>query len=126
MPDSVVDASVIAAIVFEEHSVDAAISMIRGIELFAPTILNYELTNVARTKAIRDPAHEEEIASALESALELDIRSVDVDHMAVLRLALDTGLTAYDASYLYVSRRLGMPLVTFDDQLSRAGRGDPS
>lgn len=45
---------------------------------------------------------------------------VVVDHVVVLRLALDTGLTTYDASYLYVARTLGLPLVTFDGRLRRA------
>ena len=37
----------------------------------------------------------------------------------ILVLALETGLTTYDASYLYLSRSLGADLVTFDEQLQR-------
>ena len=35
-------------------------------------------------------------------------------------LALATGLTAYDASYLWLTRKLGAELVTLDQQLARA------
>ena len=35
-------------------------------------------------------------------------------------LALETGLTAYDASYLWLSRRLGADLVTLDKALGNA------
>ena len=41
----------------------------------------------------------------------------------VLALASATGLTAYDASYLWLARRLGAPLVTLDAQLARAAAG---
>ena len=37
----------------------------------------------------------------------------------VLKLAIDEGLTFYDASYLYVSRTLGLKLVSEDSDLRR-------
>ena len=40
----------------------------------------------------------------------------------LLSLALETGLTAYDASYLWVAKSLGCELLTFDEQLARAAR----
>lgn len=83
MPDKVADASVVAAMVFEEPRADEAEALIDGDDLFGPTLL-------------------------------------DVDEIAVFRLALDTGLTAYDASYLYVAQRIGAPLVTFDTKLQAA------
>ena len=39
---------------------------------------------------------------------------------AIVQLALETGLSTYDASYLWLARRLGAPLVTFDERLRRA------
>lgn len=33
-----------------------------------------------------------------------------------------TGLTLYDASYFYLARVMGLPLLTFDGELSRAAR----
>ena len=42
-----------------------------------------------------------------------------MDYDAVLDLALATGLTAYDASYLWLSSHLGAELVTLDRQLAR-------
>jgi predicted nucleic acid-binding protein len=39
-----------------------------------------------------------------------------------LELAAATGLTAYDASYLWLARRLGADLVTLDKQLAKAER----
>lgn len=59
----------------------------------------------------------------LRGGLALDVRWVDVEFPAVLDLALESGLTTYDASYLYVARTLGIPLVTFDRELRAAAQG---
>ena len=123
MPGKVVDASVIAAMTFEEPGAEEAEALLDGSDLAAPSFLAYELTNVARKKALLYPQRLEDIERALREALRLEIQSIEVDHLAVLELALGTGLTTYDASYLYLARTLGLPLVTFDQQLLAAIRG---
>ncbi len=45
---------------------------------------------------------------------------MQVNGLEVVDLALETGLTVYDASYLYLSRNLGMELITFDRRLREA------
>jgi predicted nucleic acid-binding protein len=45
---------------------------------------------------------------------------VAVDYLASLALAEATGLTAYDASYLWLARSLGGELVTLDRKLAAA------
>lgn len=45
------------------------------------------------------------VASRLRDRLAVD--EVAVDHHAALELAAATGLTAYDASYLWLARQLG-------------------
>ena len=40
-----------------------------------------------------------------------------IDQGEVVRLGLSTGLTAYDATYLWLARALTMPLVTLDKRL---------
>jgi len=47
-------------------------------------------------------------------------KEMAIDHDDVLDLAARTGLTAYDASYLWLARQLGADLVTLDRQLERA------
>ena len=118
----IADASVIAAFAFGEPRANEAALLLRGMDLSAPPLLAYELTNIARTKARQHPERIAEIEQSLSDALGMHIQPVDVDHSAVLRLALEKGLTAYDASYLYVARLLDAPLVTFDQRLGAAAQ----
>ena len=71
MPAKVVDASVIAAIVFQESRAVEAELLLKETDLCAPTLLAYELTNVALKKARKDLNQ----ADAIEQAL-----LVVVDH----------------------------------------------
>ena len=118
MPAKVLDASVLGALIFGEPRAKEALSLLEGAELYAPPLLAYELTSVARKKALKYPQLRERISEALEIGLSLDINWTEVDHLEVLRLALETGLTTYDASYLYLARSLSVPLLTFDERVA--------
>lgn len=120
MPAKVVDASVMAAWCFREPRASEAMGILKGSELHAPLLLAYELTSIARRKAITYPEKAATLGEALQMVFAVPIRWSEVDHVAVLRLALDVNLTTYDACYLYLSRKLGVPLATFDQQLARA------
>ncbi len=122
MPGKVVDASVVAAVAFQESNVSEAKVLLKGADLYAPRLLAYELTSIARTKIARYPDQRENIVQLLESALASNVRWVEVNQITVLYLAVSSGLSTYDASYLYVANTLGMPLVTFDKRLAAAAR----
>jgi len=116
----VADASVLAAIAFGEPRAEEAAGLLSDALLHEPPLLPYELTNIARKKILQYPDQAEIIAQALDLVLALDIQWVEVDQGATLRLAVETGITPYDAAYLYVARSLGVPLVTFDSGLRGA------
>jgi predicted nucleic acid-binding protein len=120
MPAKVVDASALGAITFGEPEAERALLLLEDCDIVAPHLLAYELTSIARTKIKRIPDQRRAIEKALRDSLSLDIRWVEVDHLQVLALALEVGLSSYDASYLHVARTLDLPLVTFDDQLAKA------
>ena len=120
MPTKVVDASIIAAWCFREPRASEAMGILSGSELHAPLLLAYELTSIARKKAITYPEKAAILGEALQMAFAVPIRWSEVDHLAVLRLAIDVNLTTYDACYLYLSRKLGVPMATFDQRLARA------
>ncbi len=52
----------------------------------------------------------------------LVIEIVEVDHFGVVNLADETGLTTYDASYLWLARRLKGDLITRDSKMQRAAK----
>jgi len=116
-PAKVADASVIAALIFGEERREEAASLLGGALLHEPALLGYELASVARKKSLRRPDRADILSATLERGLALDIEWIEVDHAEILRLALQTGLTTYDATYLYVARSLGAALVTFDSRI---------
>ena len=120
MPAKVVDASVVAAWCFREPRAQEAMKIMRQTELYAPLLLAYELTSIARKKAIAYPENAGQIEEALHTALSLPIRWSNVDYIAVMRLALQVNLTTYDACYLYLAQKSGVPLATFDENLEKA------
>ena len=122
MPGRVVDASVFAAAYFRERRRSEAERLIAGGGLVAPTLLNYELANIAGKKLEAAPQRQEFILESLQTFLRLNVQLRDVDYRQVVELATLTGLTAYDASYLYVARELNLTLITFDMQLARVAR----
>jgi predicted nucleic acid-binding protein len=116
----VVDASAVAAILFAEPEAEAIVERLTGAHLAAPSLLDYELANVCRTKIRRQPSQRAALRAALRLAQRLKVETVAVDHAAMLDLAEATGLTAYDASYLWLARSLGGELVTLDRKLAAA------
>ncbi|MCE2469600.1 MAG: type II toxin-antitoxin system VapC family toxin [Dehalococcoidia bacterium] len=125
-PSKVVDASVVAAAAFEEERADEARTLLLAADsLAAPSLLYYELTNIARTKSRQNPNDRIRIAQRLLRAFSLNITLLEVDHPAVLELALEKNLTAYDASYVALARQLEAPLLTFDGGLAAAADAFP-
>ena len=122
MPARVVDASVLAAWCFREPRALEALGLLQDSDIYAPFLLAYELTSIARKKTVSDPESLDVLKEALETALALPIHWSNVDHGAVLRLALNSDLTTYDASYLYLAQALGVSLATFDQRLSLAAQ----
>jgi predicted nucleic acid-binding protein len=118
MPDKVVDASALAALAFAEPGADAVLDEIDGHRLHAPSLVVFELMNVAWKRSRRQPAASALFLEALEVLQGLGLRFRGINQEEVVRLGLTTGLSAYDASYLWLSRVLGMPLVTLDKKLA--------
>lgn len=118
----VIDASALAAVVFREPRHEEVTGRLRGATLVSPRLMPYELTNIAQRKILQRPDQEAAITRALERALAEDfaITLSDVEFEEVLALALETRLTAYDASYLWLARHMQADLVTLDQELAAA------
>ena len=119
----VVDASAIGAIMFGEPEGPALAAHLEGETLLAPGLIDFELTNLAWKKARRRPDTLPQIAISLRAALALPLSRIPVPGVDVFVLALSTGLTACDASYLWLARAHDVDLVTLDVTLGRLASG---
>jgi predicted nucleic acid-binding protein len=113
----VVDASALGALIFGEPQAEEMASRMEGGTLVAPTLLWFELASICLKKIKAHPGQKEKLLQALGLARRLTIQSIEVDQPEVVRLAWQTGLTTYDASYLWLVRRLRGELVTLDEGL---------
>ncbi len=122
MAARVVDASALAALLFGEPKAQAVARGLEGHRLFAPELLMFELANVCRRKISAHPKLAQPICAAFELADRLPIERVTVVHAKVVSLALDAGLSTYDASYLWMARELKAALIVLDDKLRKAAK----
>ncbi len=119
-PAAVVDCSVVAAALFAEPQADQAVALTAMLELHAPALIAYELCQVALTKARRGEAAIEALQAQLGEFEGSSVQLCDVALPAAVDLARRCGLTAYDASYLWLAEHLRAPLITFDRRLGEA------
>jgi len=116
----IVDASALGAVLFAEPGGDAVAAQLRCGQLVAPSLLGYEIANVCLFKIRANPEQRTDFLTAFANWTEMGIELVTVDHASVLSVAEQCSLTSYDASYLWLARRLGGELITLDRQLRRA------
>ena len=121
----VVDASAVAAMLLDEPSAQMVRDRIVGAALVAPTLLAFEIANVCVLRQRRRPTEHSLAASHYALFQRWDIALLPVEHAEVVALAAATGLTAYDASYLWLSRQLNADLVTLDRRLALAASATP-
>ena len=88
MAARVADASVLAALVFEEARGAEAEELLRGADLYEPTLMPYELASVARKKIGLDPDQEAAILRALELLAMVPFRWVVVNQRESVRLSV--------------------------------------
>ena len=120
MAVKVVDASALGALLFGEPQAQAVARELAGVRLAAPALLAFEVANIAVKKIARHPELRAVVLTAFALSERIAIGTIAVDQDGVIRLATETGLTAYDASYLWLARTLGAELVTLDRALAMA------
>ena len=120
MTDKVVDASAVAALLFDETTADKIATSLHGHRLFAPALLYTEFANVFLKKARANPAMRDVFLATFDRLDQMAITLVDVDVRAALALAEHHKLSAYDASYLWLACELDMELVILDKRLGKA------
>lgn len=116
----VVDASAVGALLFGEPEQERIADMLSGARLFAPTLLSYELANIYLKKSRAHPEAGSQLRQALGLFGRMGIELHRLQPEPVSDLAAETGLTAYDAAYLWLSLVLDAELITLDRKLAAA------
>src|SRR5208337_2673787 len=124
----VLDASIAAYWAFEdEDHPDAALAFrqMRTEEAVVPCLWWFEVRNTLVVNERRRRIAESDTAAFLLGLSRLRIR-IDraPDEAAVLRLARNHRLSVYDAAYLELAQREGLPLATLDADLKKAAAGE--
>jgi predicted nucleic acid-binding protein len=125
----VVDASAVGAVVFGEPEGPTIRAHVRDETLIAPQLIDYELANVAVKKIRRHLEPAPLVLAMLTRVEDLAIRRIPIPAPGVVELAGTTGLSAYDAAYLWLALSQDIELVTLDARLARIDRllrGEPS
>lgn len=124
----VLDASVALAWCFEDESSNLTEGVLEllahGTEAIVPSIWPLELVNALLVAERRERITIAQVTALLQRIGRLPI-SLDPAHSGHLfgqvpPLARQQGLTAYDAAYLELALREGLPLATLDSRLQQA------
>ncbi|SCK55070.1 Predicted nucleic acid-binding protein, contains PIN domain [Variovorax sp. HW608] len=126
----VLDASVTAAWLLpdeaNEHTRRLYALMRRDeVEPQAPNLWQWECANII-ANGVRRGRIPQAAVEGLWSVLEAVRHRVELhemappQHKASLAIAMDSGLSSYDAGYLWLARSLNLPLATFDRKLADA------
>lgn len=123
----VIDASVALSWVYtDEHSAasDALLAQVADLGAAVPSLWRLEIANALQNgikrKRIDAAYRDSAIQQLLSLPIETDPGTNDFAWTTTLQLADIHQITVYDASYLELTLRLGMPLATRDDQLAAA------
>jgi len=123
----VLDCSISAAWFFEDEDSPLAEHVLSSLamdEAVVPSVWPVEMANVLaiaeRTERVTTAKTEEFLARLADLPIALDYRGADRAFTSVLGLARLYGLTAYDAAYLELALREGLPLATDDRPLCNA------
>lgn len=117
MVAKVVDASALAALLFDEPEAEAVADRLEGGNLVAPVLLSFEIATVCLKKLRRDPTQRDSLWAALLLYDRMPIEILGVDHADALRLAEAFDLSIYDAAYLWLAEKLDAELITLDKRL---------
>jgi len=123
----IVDASVILAAFFPDEEQTEAQALIRDhvigrLQLVAPNLLLYEVTNAVVQARRRGRISDEQVEDILSSFEGLGIALRPVTWQQMLPLALRFDRSAYDAAYLALAEATDQPLVTGDSRMYNAVR----
>ena len=117
----VCDASAVLAVLLDSgRDGQWATARLADADLFAPTLLPYECSNVIRRAELSGAISADQAAQAHADLLDLAVDLWPYDVLATRAWELRANLSSYDAAYVALAERLGGRLVTLDQRILRA------
>lgn len=119
----VIDSSVAAVWALRDEDEPAALAALDRLEddgAVVPALFWFEIRNVLVISERRNRLTVEDSRAFVRLLADLDLEIDDTRSEAVLQLARQRRLTAYDAAYLELAGRRGLPLATLDRRLADA------
>lgn len=86
-------------------------------QLTAPELLVYEVINALKTSVRRNRINSDIAQQLLHEFESWNIQYFKIDNESVLNLAITEELSGYDASYLYLAKKMKCDLLTWDKRL---------
>ena len=93
-----------------------------NVEVIAPQLLLYEVGNTLKTGILRKRINKKQANFIAERFLELGIDFYEVEVQKVLNISVKYDLSFYDASYVYLARKMKADLLSFDGNLMELSR----
>jgi predicted nucleic acid-binding protein len=127
----VLDASITLAWIYADETTDAivqAFDRLRAEGAWVPALWRWEVANVLQTN-VRRGRHggdfrDEGLAALTLFPIEIDLEAERQAWAEPVVLAERHGLTVYDAAYLELALRRGLPLATLDRELGSAAKAE--
>ena len=120
MPSVVVDASALVEVLAATPLAAAVDAATAGADLVAPQHLGVEVLSALAGLERRGVITPARAAEAVTDLLDLPVVRVATEGLLLDGWALRANVSAYDAAYVVLARRLGCPLVTADRRLAAA------
>jgi predicted nucleic acid-binding protein len=122
MSTVVIDSSALIDMLFHRHP--GAIAQHDAHEFVAPELIVPEVINVTRRLTRASPELTPEFERILRAYGRVGIQYFSHDPLMPAAWELRHNFSAYDAMYVALAQRLGLPLVTSDRRLARAARSE--
>lgn len=118
----VVDASCVVRLLTSADEVALAVNtFLRGKALYAPTLVDYDVTSALRGLSRKRPEVEQAASAYLRYLAAMPIRRENAQPLIARIWSLRHNYTAYDASYVALAEALDATLATCDEKFERAG-----
>jgi len=126
----VLDASVAVAWFFEDEKTSFTEGVLdllsAGTEVLTPAIWPFEVANALLVAERRKRITVAQVTALLRriAGLPISVEPIEARHAfeQILSVARQQNLTEYDAAYLELALRAGLPIATLDDKLKQAAR----